>query len=504
MRLSKSIKAQIRREVDHEFQRLMGRERRTAAVKPTPRQPRAIELPAPKAATSTAKTERSIFDGPRVFAKSCACKHEKDEPAPAVPTQPPPVLRGEKLLSLHLGQDDAGAAVDWRGDEQTNAFMLLTGGSGSGKSELLRSLAGQVSGSIPIVIFDVHGDLSLPGFRSHELGKSLGINPLNQPAPDITQRVREFVSTMRIAVPGLGSRQQLLLSETAREVCRSQRCDLHERRKRLTELQTAKSTADRSSLFGLLASLDSVFGEPVFDASKMLDPRELLRGAHRIDLTQLVRPAQVMVIETILRWPFEAIKAAGPVATRGQLRVFGICDEAALLHGSEVLDLLFREARKFGLGMALASQLANDFGPALRANAGTIFTLRANSAQEVQRNAKELGINPNLVAKLSRPGQAIVRDASGIRGVQIERWPFRRSAASVQTEPDQPKPSKAKRKAAETFDPDELAIGRQIELEHTKSPKVAERIAKDHLREFPDYYTRLRKMEADARQGKAP
>ena len=149
----------------------------------------------------------------------------------------------------------------------------------------------------------------------------------------------------------------------------------------------------------------------------------------------------------------------------------------ALLHGSEVLDLLFREARKFGLGMALASQLANDFGPALRANAGTIFTLRANSAQEVQRNAKELGINPNLVAKLSRPGQAIVRDASGIRGVQIERWPFRRAAAvSVQTEPAQPKPSKAKRKAAETFDPDELSIGRQIELEHTKSPKVAERI----------------------------
>lgn len=502
--LSKLIQAQIEREVDEAFQRLMGRERRAKA---SPRRPRAASVArtAPKAPTATSKSERSIFDGPRVFAKSCECKHEKDEPAPAVPTQPPPVLRGEKLLALHLGQDDAGAAVDWRGDEQTNAFMLITGGSGSGKSELLRSIAGQVSGSIPIVIFDVHGDLSLPGFRSHELGKSLGINPLNQPAPDITQRVREFVSTMRIAVPGLGSRQQLLLSETAREVCRSQRCDLHELRKRLTELQSAKSTADRSSLFGLLASLDSVFGEPVFDASKMLDPRELLRGAHRIDLTQLVRPAQVMVIETILRWLFEAIKAAGPVATRGQLRVFGICDEAALLHGSEVLDLLFREARKFGLGMALASQLANDFGPALRANAGTIFTLRANSAQEVQRNAKELGINPNLVAKLSRPGQAIVRDVSGIRGVQIERWPFRRAAAvPVQQTEAQPKPSKSKRKAAETFDPDELAIGRQIELEHTKSPKVAERIAKDHLREIPDYYTRLRKMEADARQGTAP
>lgn len=367
---------------------------------------------------SVVRSKHPLFDGPPVFAKSSKTCCQHSEP-------PVPAMAMQKSLTLHVGQDDKGASVDWRGDEQTNAFLLITGGSGSGKSELLRSVAGQIGGSIPIVVFDVHGDLALPGFRSHPLGARLGINPLNQPAADIGQRVREFVSTMRTAVPGLGSRQQLLLSETAREVCRSDRCDLAELRKRLVDLQEAKSTADRSSLFGLLASMDVVFGEPVFEASHMLDPRELLTGAHRLDLTQLVRPAQVMVIETILRWLFEAIKAAGPVPTRGQLRVFGICDEAALLGGSEVLDLLFREARKFGMGMALASQLANDFGPALRANAGTIFTLRANSAAEVQRNAKELGINPNLVAKLTRPGQAIVRDASGIRSVQIERWPFK-------------------------------------------------------------------------------
>lgn len=35
----------------------------------------------------------------------------------------------------------------------------------------------------------------------------------------------------------------------------------------------------------------------------------------------------------------------------------------------------------------------------------------------------------------------------------------------------------------------ELRIGTSIEMEHTKSKKVAERIAKDHLREHPKYYT---------------
>jgi len=394
----------------------------TVCAAPIPESPR----------VSVARSKHSPFEAPPIFTKHC-CANTPMAAKP-VPVALPPVIRAARPLVMHLGQGEEGASIDWTAAEQTNAFMLITGGSGSGKSELLRSIAGQVSTEIPTVVFDVHGDLALPGFTSHRLGKSLGINPLNQPAPDIGQRVREFVSTMRIAVPGLGSRQQLILSETAREVCRAERCDLAELRKRL-QLQQSSKSADRGSVFGLLASLDVVFGEPVFEASKILDPRVLLSGAHRLDLTQLVRPAQVLVIETLLRWLFEAIRSAGPVSTRGNLRVFAICDEAALLHGSEVLDLLFREARKFGLGMALASQLAADFGPALRANAGTIVALRANSAAEVRANARELGISPPLVEALRKPGQALVRDASGIRSAQLERWPFAKPVAQQEKAP---------------------------------------------------------------------
>ena len=42
---------------------------------------------------------------------------------------------------------------------------------------------------------------------------------------------------------------------------------------------------------------------------------------------------------------------------------------------------------------------------------------------------------------------------------------------------------------------DQLKIGKRIELEHTDSKKVAERIAKQHLCEFPNYYTELVKLE---------
>lgn len=48
------------------------------------------------------------------------------------------------------------------------------------------------------------------------------------------------------------------------------------------------------------------------------------------------------------------------------------------------------------------------------------------------------------------------------------------------------------------FCPKQLALGLEVEMEHTDDPKVALEIAMDHLTELPDYYTRLNDMEADA------
>ena len=48
------------------------------------------------------------------------------------------------------------------------------------------------------------------------------------------------------------------------------------------------------------------------------------------------------------------------------------------------------------------------------------------------------------------------------------------------------------------FSKSELAKGIRVEYEHTNSRLVATLIAKDHLAEIPDYYTRLEKMEKDA------
>jgi hypothetical protein len=43
------------------------------------------------------------------------------------------------------------------------------------------------------------------------------------------------------------------------------------------------------------------------------------------------------------------------------------------------------------------------------------------------------------------------------------------------------------------FDEKELAMGIKVEMEHTKNPKIAKEIAKDHLSEDPHYYSKLKK-----------
>lgn len=47
-------------------------------------------------------------------------------------------------------------------------------------------------------------------------------------------------------------------------------------------------------------------------------------------------------------------------------------------------------------------------------------------------------------------------------------------------------------------DPDELKMGIEVEYEHTTNPLISRKIAMDHLSEFPDYYTRLKKLEDEA------
>ena len=45
------------------------------------------------------------------------------------------------------------------------------------------------------------------------------------------------------------------------------------------------------------------------------------------------------------------------------------------------------------------------------------------------------------------------------------------------------------------YDPEELKLGIDVELEHTNYKAIATIIARHHLAEDPHYYTKLKKLE---------
>ena len=46
----------------------------------------------------------------------------------------------------------------------------------------------------------------------------------------------------------------------------------------------------------------------------------------------------------------------------------------------------------------------------------------------------------------------------------------------------------------------QIEMGKKVEMEHVSDVKLAKEIAMDHLEEIPDYYTRLTKMEKEAKK----
>ena len=60
---------------------------------------------------------------------------------------------------------------------------------------------------------------------------------------------------------------------------------------------------------------------------------------------------------------------------------------------------------------------------------------------------------------------------------------------------------KSKGRPPRDFDPAQLRRGTQVEMEHTSDPRIAQRIAMDHLTEDRNYYMKLAKIHLDGAFG---
>jgi hypothetical protein len=89
-----------------------------------------------------------------------------------------------------------------------------------------------------------------------------------------------------------------------------------------------------------------------------------------------------------------------------------------------ILNLLFTEARKFGLGMILASQMSDHFGSEVKANAATWLVLRPMDVKEAKKNAPNVHMDPEALTSLKGRGDGYLRDRSSPRAKRIQVRPL--------------------------------------------------------------------------------
>jgi hypothetical protein len=362
------------------------------------------------------------------------------------------------LLAVQLGAEHASSRpVVWSPGRQSNGFLLVLGASGSGKTETLKVLGSSIHHfGVPVLTFDFHGDVRFPGTKSTLLSSgslsTMGLNPMEIDAQSAEEsglydQRASLRALVQRAVPSLGHRQSAILREAFEEAyARAGILDNDPRTWTrhvptfgvVQEVLREWSEDDgrrnqRASIEGCLAAVQQLFDHPIFQRTTHVSVDDFLSHSMRLDLSKLPDDIRFVATETLLRKLFRALRLRGPIPVqpaddRQRFRLFIIIDEAKILslgggdrdRSDNILNELITEARKFGLGMVLASQMSDHFSEEVRANAATWLVLKPMDMKEAKRNAPNVSVDPQDLLQLAGRGDGYYRDRPSSRARRIQ------------------------------------------------------------------------------------
>jgi type IV secretory pathway VirB4 component len=310
-----------------------------------------------------------------------------------------------------------GENIYWDLRKVPNPHMVILGTSGSGKTQTLKAIAGELYHSFPSqsIVLDFHGDQQLPGETYYPLNMAsdYGINPLTiNPDPEgggPKLQAIAVASNLRRSLL-LGVNQEglsiLILEQLYREfgITQEDRPSWSRKPPHFGHLQQAIESradggcADSAKLQIKMAATFqySVFSKPQLD----LQGGKLIR----IDLSKVPPELGSIASEALLKQLMDSHRLAGESK---DLRTFVFIDEAKELRGSKSLDRITADGRKYGLGVVLASQRESHLSADILANSATKIVLAVDAA-DVRRVASRFRFDVGRVASL-QTFQALVR-----------------------------------------------------------------------------------------------
>ncbi|MEM0149290.1 MAG: DUF87 domain-containing protein [Candidatus Micrarchaeaceae archaeon] len=284
--------------------------------------------------------------------------------------------------------------------ENVNPHMAVVGMTGSGKTYFTKSAAlrAAMQCGYSLLIIDWNGEytqvVDFIGGMHVTIGTSNRANIFDLYGPD-----KDGIDS---AVEMLAQESKLDDSERALvESIANSAATAHTRVSLQSIIRALEGDAHpATALAGKLARLQ---GDALFGDSTDFDKEALLRDSVSIDLSEIKDDRQrTAVSRAVLKIAINAMRKRG-VHQHGNAMI--IIDEAwRMLSGSNEIFTLFREGRKYGVSVVIATQMASDINNAVIANSGCIAVFRLQSPEDYSILEKASAIGGMKISDLSSLG----------------------------------------------------------------------------------------------------
>ena len=376
-----------------------------------------------------------------------------------------PTVEEKPQIRILLGKDrDSGNNANWdpfttNPKKLANQHILIVGKSGAGKTQTASAFIYELSKTkIPSVIFDFQGEymsqklvnaenkpfLEVTNSQVLDASDGIDINPLDVPIDPHFEKKQNYmkvvyqVSMSLAKIFKLGDIQHAILRDATNKAFTNKGFSVGDK-------NTWNNTPPTfSEVWEILKSIEKREGgnarnlnlriQPLFETgvfvgcaeSKGIE--EILKQNSIICLSNLAtKELMVAVSRFVLQKLYSYMLTLGPT---NNLRIFTVIDEAHKLSYEETLTELIREARKYGVGILLASQSVKDFDRIVFDMVGTKIVLQLEG-DEARIMSDNMGLisrsDRNIIQELilqQPPHRAILRSNHYEPYIQIDTIPF--------------------------------------------------------------------------------